>query len=350
MEELQKTLDKVLLQVEKIDTVENKLSDISEKISGIENRVSNVEGRATSLETNHRDNAPKIAKIDGLEQSCTFLSQQYEDVLRKDAENKTNITALQGDVRKLAVENVKLRGQICNIQNSLDQEKVARNQDAQHARTSLNIKLCGVPIQAGEDEKSTFTPSNTVTFAVITRVCEAAEISLPPNCIDVCHRLGNDSTSPIIIRFHGKSNRFAFFSQRHKLKKITSLDINFRDLPIIVPRDQGRHPPRGGLQQRNPPRSRQPRAEANELATEGSKIYMQEHLTKYTKSLLKVSKVKLHEVFKFPGYIMSGEVRCKKTEEDKFMRIGSISDLKRIMTDHLIAYEETDFDNFDENR
>ncbi len=338
MDELKQDLKKVLSQVNKIDAVELKLTGISAQITGIENRLSTLEGRATSLEQQHAENVPKINKIGELEKSCEFLSKKYDDLLKRDNENNVDIAALQVDIRTIAAENVKLKGQISNVRNSLEQEKIGRNQDAQHARTSLNVKLCGVPVQLGEDER-TPNPSNPVTFAVVNKVCDAAGISLAPGSIDVCHRLGNYARSPIIIRFQGKGVRFSFFNQRHKLKSITSLDVDFRDLPTITPRASG--PPRG------PPR--QQSTTASSTSDGSSKIFLQEHLTKYTKGLLKITKEKLTEEYDFPGYVMNGEVRCRKKEGDKFECVQSIRDLKKIMTESGIPYEDDEFDDIDGN-
>ena len=88
-----------------------------------------------------------------------------------------------------------------------------RNREQQYTRTSINLKLCGVPIQEGEEEVSN-TKTNPITKFVIEKVCEAAGIQVPESSIDVCHRLGNDTHSPIIIRFSSKSARFDFYNQK----------------------------------------------------------------------------------------------------------------------------------------
>ena len=96
--------------------------------------------------------------------------------------------------------------------------------------------MCGLPLQPGEDERAD-TPSNPVTRELLERVCQTASITLPPSAIDVCHRLGNERRSPIIIRFTSKSARYLFFSQRYKLTKISTLDVNYTNLPVIPQRD-----------------------------------------------------------------------------------------------------------------
>ena len=60
-------------------------------------------------------------------------------------------------------------------------------------------------------------------------------------------------------------------------------------------------------------------------------IYMQEHLTKFTKDLLKEAKETFTALeYEFPGYIKDGEVRVKRREDDKPMSIRAKTDISRI--------------------
>ena len=216
------------------------------------------------------------------------------------------------------------------------QEKIACNSDAQYQRTSINVKLCGLPLQPGEVIQSN-TPSNPVTSALVTRVCEAASISLlSPNDVDVCHRLGSRPRCPIIIRFKSKSARYNFFNQRWKLKETDTTKIDYSGLPVVTPR--GQNAGRGGHQpgsSKYPLRTRSS-ADSDETPTYGEPedphpIYMQEHLTKQTKDLLKDTKTALSELhFEYPGYIKDGEVRAKREGTDKPILIRSMADIEKI--------------------
>ena len=157
-----------------------------------------------------------------MENSCKHISAQYDEVLKTANKNSANFTDLNARVQSLSDENVLLKKQISDCRNELTQEKTARNSDAQYQRTSINVKLCGLPLQPGE-EIQTNTPSNPVTSALVQRVCEASTISLlSANDIDVCHRLGSQPRSPIIIRFVSKSAR-TYLNIRGLKSKVTTL-------------------------------------------------------------------------------------------------------------------------------
>ena len=60
---------------------------------------------------------------------------------------------------------------------------------------------------------------------------------------------------------------------------------------------------------------------------------MQEHLTKYTKTLLMTTRSKLNGTYEFPGYVMNGQVRCKKAKGQKFSIIKSVHDISLLLSD-----------------
>ena len=141
-----------------------------------------------------------------LAESCDFISDKYEDLkdsvkLLEDA-NKLQVTTNKDH----ADECVLLKKAIDDLKNELEQEKRNNNDQHQYYRTCFHLKLCGVPLQPGEDEQLD-TPSNHHTVQAIKDICTAADINLIEGSIDVTHRLGQESHSPIIIRF---ATRFHF--------------------------------------------------------------------------------------------------------------------------------------------
>ena len=344
MEKVQQTLNEVLLKLEKMNSIETKLTGISTQITGIDGRLSTLEGRTTSLEGQYAQLAPNTEKVNELEQSVTFLSEKYEEMKKASEAQKTWFEEASRNIGLATAETIMLKARIEDLQNSLEQEKIARNTESQYWKTCLNLKLCGIPIQPGEEIR-TSSPTNPVTRSVVERICQAAQINLPPGALDVCHRLGNDTTSPIILRFSGKGARYSFFNQRHKLKAITSNDVDFNGLPQIQPpngerggpggrrggRRGGRHGDRHGGQQR----------QQTTIPTTGSKIYIQEHLTNFNRSLLKATKTMLDGKFQFPGYIMHGEVRCKIAENADYDVIRCASDIQNMMEKHGIEKDST---------
>ena len=62
---------------------------------------------------------------------------------------------------------------------------------------------------------------------------------------------------------------------------------------------------------------------------------MQEHLTRFTKDLLKEAKETFTALnFDFAGYIKDGEVRVKRTADEKPSTIRTKTDIARIANQH----------------
>ena len=337
---------------EKVDAIDLKLSGLSAKLETIENNVKKNDENITALQTKQTNDNVRITNIETTladykkliqetKDSCEFTSQKYE--LVKNHPDELNA---------IKQENVGLKKSLDDLGTQLKEEKTARNIEQQYHRTSLNIKLCGVPTQDYEDES--ISASNPITEEVIKRVCSAASIIFDTASIDVCHRMGNstdDRPSPIIIRFKSKRQRNHFFDQKNKLKNIAPLDVDFSnihgDMNNLFPRRGGsrggsRGDSRGGSRggdsrggSRGGARSRDSRSgDVSDGITQKvhlSPIYMQEHLTKRNKDLLKSAKAKLNGTFKFPGYVKNGEVRAKREEESKFVSITCEEDIEKLL-------------------
>ncbi len=59
-------------------------------------------------------------------------------------------------------------------------------------------------------------------------------------------------------------------------------------------------------------------------------IYMQEHLTKRNKDLLKAARFALKDSYEYPGYVLNGEIRVKFSESDKYIVIRSEADIEKL--------------------
>ena len=66
---------------------------------------------------------------------------------------------------------------------------------------------------------------------------------------------------------------------------------------------------------------------------EDMRIYIQEHLTKFNKMLLKEMKVKLSNSYKYPGYVKNGELRAKQGDTDKYKVVSCMSDLNNLISE-----------------
>ena len=335
---------------QKIDSIDTKITKLSSRIDEIDARVNTQKNTIAEIQKVQTQDSNRIntnlvdihelkGRADKYEKSAVFISEQYDEISPTVGEHTEAIKKIEKQHADLKEENVQIKKWYSDLKNELAQEKAGRNQDQQYVRTSVNLKLCGVPLQVGEE--ATVTPSNVVTTAVIKRVCDAADIHMESTAIDVCHRLSQEPRSPIIIRFISKSARFHFYNQRSKLKNI--IDIDFSGLPLpdeesdeTAVRSRGgisNRDTRGGRPHMTRSAARQLVTGASEIAENGEiEIYVQEHLTKYTKDLLKETKDKLKDRgFAYGGYVKHGEVRVKKLPADKYTVIRCPSEIQNLL-------------------
>ena len=199
--------DKLLLLLKQFQTFGDKLTDIgtrtttaegtleqhSQSIKRIDGNLVGDANRLANLETSKVEQAKEIKE---LTESVAFLSQEYETF-------KLKIAELEG----VKTENVHLKKRIDDLENALLNEKIGRNDEQQYLRQSYNIKICNIPTVTGEDVQ-TKSATNPITLEVVKQLARQTDMLLPPTAVDVCHRLGSDPGSPIIIRFRSKSDRY----------------------------------------------------------------------------------------------------------------------------------------------
>ena len=342
--------DKLSQLVQSIDSLTQKVDSIDERTKRTDERLerfqSVIDDHGRQIEQINgvaKNNFQLIKEVkeniagfdfDGLSDSVNFVSQNYDSM-------NTVVRQHVVDIKSIRDENTILKQRVDALANDLQQERVNNNKQHQYFRTSVNVKLCGVPCQPGEDEQQPGKPSNDVTKLVIASVCRAAHIAYNPKNIDVCHRIGSDAYAPIIIRFATKSERFGFWNQRGKLEAITSKDLDFSALPPPTSNETSDGATRGGLNNSRGGRGRLTRSSYSRAAAtsasnhndqDDSRIYMQEHLTNMNKNLLKEAKNTLRgHGFKFPGYVKGGQVRAKLNETSNFFAIESIADIQNIV-------------------
>jgi hypothetical protein len=330
----------------KVDVVSNKLSSLTNKMTKVEEKVNSNEKKVDDLLKEQKKHADRLKDLEMMfdtnkvsigehSTSLQFLSDSYE--LLKDH---------PAELKALKDENVELKKETDDLRKRLEVEKTARNIEQQYHRTSLNVKLCGVPLQESEDEVATV--SNPVTLEAIKRVCSAASIIFDPASVDVCHRLGPSQQgrpSPIIIRFRGKRQRFHFFNQKQKLNNIKSVDFTDITKGVVINaihkavggtgRGEGSNRARGrgegGLGGRGRGHGAAPgNGGSSHPAPEELQIFMQEHLTKFNKELLKAARDKLREKFQYAGYVKNGQIRARIAEGQDFVIITNHGDIDRL--------------------
>ena len=319
-------LDLLIGKIDAIDTkltnqitaIDFKITDLTAKFVNIERDVQSSKEDIKAVKTKQIAHGNCINDIqtnltehktllDGHTDSCRFLSEEFE-----------KMKVIPSEITQLKKENVLLKAKLDNLNNEFNQETILRNKEQQYHRTSLNVKLCGVPAQLGEDDSKSV--SNVSTLEVIKRVCVAAKIEYTPDTIDVCHRMGpsdEQHSSPIIIRFKTKCARWNFFAQKKKLIGFTHQYVDLTGF------EDSQHTPR---KHNGTPNG----ATGGFEGGFGNPIYMQEHLTKRNKDLLKEARSALKENFDFPGYVMNGEVRARRVEKEKYYVIDCQADIDKL--------------------
>jgi hypothetical protein len=290
----------------KMDGIDQKLTQLTNKFNVLERKVTLNEGSIHTLQTQQSTDSKRI----------TFLEQQLAEC--KEAANSAKDSAefmsskyelLKDHPALLEAKNaeiVTLKQSIDNLSNNLEQQKISTNRFEQYYRDNHHVKLFNVPMQPGE-EKSTSVMNDT-TLDVLQHVCDAAEVDFTREHVDVCHRLRSYAESKyppaIIIRFKGKRLRCNFYDQKDKMRNFTTSNVDFSkfESPETPPADMS--------------------------------IYMTDHLTKMNSDLLSSAKRQLKETYEYPGYVLKGEVRVKLNRDSRYIPINCERDIARLVNNN----------------
>ena len=328
-----KITTQLTLQETQLKDIKNNIETFNTRLDGLETNYKMVSDKVDNLTENNNKIIGIANEFASVRESCQFISDKYDETAGHIDKIITHNKTQDGLLKSREKECAELKQALDNLRNEFNQERVNNNEQHQYYRTCFHLKLCGVPVQPGEEEKSD-SPSNPYTLKAIEDVCSAAKIKFDANMIDVCHRLGTDDLSPIIIRFCSKSARFYIYNQRNQLSTITSNIVNFRQ-PEALNMDssgRGRRGGRGGSKYvtRASAQINTDTPVNQHSDDEGTRIYIQEHLTKFNKSLLNEMRTRLKD-HKYPGYVKHGTLRTKTTAESKFQIIRSSTDIDKIL-------------------
>ena len=184
-------LNILLERTECLDGIKSDLISIKEDITNVKNRLDTAE---TTLK-----------EFGQLQTSVTFLSEKYDKLL-------ADTSTLKDKIKSLETDNQVLNKKIGQFNNKLSTEKAERNEEGQYHRTAHNVKILGVSLQKGEENSERVT--NPVTTQVVMKICEKAGIRVELSDIDVCHRLGQNEFSAILLHFGLKTDALSGFRGR----------------------------------------------------------------------------------------------------------------------------------------
>lgn len=208
-----------------------------------------------------------------IEKSVDYLGLKYKELEKDRIDSKEHYQKQENRVKDLFNRNVYLEK--CN--KALEERIIKLEQK----ETQLQIELQNVQMQEGEN-----------LIATVNKI--AQELKLNINDIEKVRRIPGVNTKvprPIIISLRSREARLQWV----KCKKITiTNDTIFRN-------------------------------------DNHTRIYINEHVTRYTRQLFWITKNKLKEMYKFI-WIQNGNVLIKKNEiEKKIIQINFESDIKEIL-------------------
>ena len=315
-----KTLTEILKRLDRLDAIENKLDTLEYKIN---ETIKLQSKRIESLENNVSENNERITE---LEKSFEFHSKTVDKLCAE-------MIVKDGEIKSLKESNDQLSVQV-------RQERLSRNVESQHYRSDHYVKLAGIPIQPGEESSTDTAVSNKASLAVIKKVTEFCGFTdFELSQIDVCHRVGNNILSPIIIKFANKRDRFNFYRQKNKMRnlKCEKLGMGPTSEQSAILKSGGIRSDRGrGAKNNRGHDGRIKNGARFNTHADGSLnlpyVSIFEHLTKTNNDLLKEARAAANSAnFKYKGYTIGGEVRVKLSDGATHISIRDYSDLSKII-------------------
>lgn len=222
-------------------------------------------------------------QIAEFEKSVKFFGAKYDDVMK-------NIASNNADLKTLRDENQVLRNNLLNVETRLHRLEIEQVRQDQWVRLQ-NIEISGLP--ENKEER---------TIDIIMQLAEHVGVPIKSDDVEFAHRVQtqqqNNSHLPrnIVARLKQRSTKDAIVAAARKLR-----GINLHDL---------------GLQTTTSPKS---------------KIYINEHLTKYNKNLLKQCKLKANEHNYKYIWTKNCRIYLRKVDSSQHILVLSEEDLKNIV-------------------
>lgn len=216
-------------------------------------------------------------QITSLESSIQFMNTQYEDLRKQLSENSSEIKSLRDKVLQHDLDSLELKiNKIC-----ID---MARQQ--QWARLQ-NIELVGIPESKEE-----------ITEDIVVKIASHIGVSIVPTDIEFAHRVqprrpsaSNTKVRTIVVRFKQRSTKDIIVAAARRHKGLSSKMVGLNG---------------------------------------DTKIYINEHLTKENKSLLKSCKIKAKEINYKYVWTKNCTIYVRKNEVSPSIPIMCEGDLNKI--------------------
>lgn len=258
---MQRVIDRILVELVSVRTAVSEIPVLSSKVDALSSLKSTIE---TLLPL--KDAMGEVTK------SITFLSDQYDEMLKSRQESENQLKALKSRVDVL--ESV-LQDQSALIR----QQQISLNQSEQYSRT-LNLEIHGITAQPNEDLR-----------AFLADFAKKIDIGFEPAQVQAVHRLpvGGDKIPPILVRFVSVAVRNKWLAARKRVRQLSF---------------------------------------CGELPTN---TYVNENLTALNRELLWKSKLRAKEQGYRFVWVKNGKVLVKKDEGQQVLFVASVGDLVKIV-------------------
>lgn len=332
MSTMEEKLDAFILKSEtSYKEIKNICADNQKTLRQLDQKVTKLDGKVTAVEKKHHlletrvnnfENSTKASfagitkRINDAETSCKFVGDKYDDIKLKVDNNAIGIQALKDELDE--------------TKNDLKNEKINRNDDAQHFRSSFYLKFHGIPWQEGEEsfkiqpdnsKVRTGGACNMKSLHLIYELVTTAGIeNFSAEQVDACHRTSQYYLAPIIVLFSRKRDRENLFRQRSKLGNLNvlsydELKLQCDEVKLRAWREQ---------QEKNVPNK--------DWSAELPRINIREYLTSANSSLLNaVMPVARAKQYKHPGYLLGRRIHVRKTDTSAPIEILVPSDIAKIV-------------------
>lgn len=150
--------------------------------------------------------------VSELEESVSFLSNQYDSVLEQ---AKTGAEAAAAHDAEIAALNATIQSQT----EELHFLREAQNENEQYSR-KCNLEIEGLPKEENENLK-----------AALSELAGKLQISFSISDVEAVHRLPSKKANPtVLVRFATVATKEAWFEARKKLRRLREADPDFNVL------------------------------------------------------------------------------------------------------------------------
>lgn len=222
----------------------------------------------------------------GFQESVSYISTQYEDLKKDNAELKKLLGTYSLELKNLKEENRHLRENLGTVSSRIKVLEEENMKQQQWVRLQ-NIEITGIPENKEE-----------ITSDVFLKISQRIGVNVEPSDLEFAHRVQPRRAAsaararPIIVRLRQRAVKDQIIAAARKYRNMTARDIG--------------------------------------MGNDANKIYINEHLTKDSKMLLSSSKQKAKEAnYKFI-WTKNCRIYVRRNETSPAIPIDSSSDLVKI--------------------